>query len=132
MTGSASTGSSSGPQFRSGATPAQKAKAAVAVAMNAQPFTNYEPYLQPWSGTSVKNVTVTPSLITITLSGPGANGFTAAQTKLAVQELVWTAQAAIGQGTIPVKFVVAERLPEAVRDLPHRPDLQPPGTGPAV
>jgi len=94
-----------------GVTPAQKARAAVAVAMNAQPFTNYEPYVQPWSGTSVKNVTVTPSLITITLSGPGASGFTAEQTKLAVQELVWTGQAAVGQGAIPVKFVVASGSP---------------------
>ena len=93
-----------------GATPAQKAKAAVTVAMNAQPFTNYEPYVQPWSGTSVTDVTVTPSLITITLSGPGASGFTPAQTKLAVQQLVWTAQAAIGR-TIPVKFVVANGSP---------------------
>jgi Immunoglobulin-like domain of bacterial spore germination len=91
-----------------GATPAQKAKAAVAVAMNAQPFTNYEPYVQPWSSTKVEDVTVTPSLITITLSGPGASGFTPDQTKLAVQELVWTAQAAVGQGTIPVKFVLAD------------------------
>jgi hypothetical protein len=91
-----------------GATSAQKAKAAVAVAMNAQPFTNYEPYLQPWSGTSVKKVTVTASLITVTLSGPGARGFTAEQTRLAVQELVWTAQAAVGKGTIPVKYVIAD------------------------
>jgi Immunoglobulin-like domain of bacterial spore germination len=91
-----------------GATPAQKAQAAVAVAVNAQPFTNYEPYLQPWSATSVKSATVTPSLITITLSGPGAKGFTAAQTKLAVQQLVWTAQAAVGKGAIPVRFVVAD------------------------
>lgn len=91
-----------------GATQAQKAKAAVAVAMNAQPFTNYEPYVQPWAGTKVEDLTVTPSLITITLSGPGASGFTAEQTRLAVQELVWTAQAAIGQGNIPVKFVVAD------------------------
>ena len=90
-----------------GATPAQKAKAAVAVAMNAQPFTNFEPYVQPWSGTKVQDLELTPNLITITLSGPGASGFTPEQTKLAVQELVWTAQAAIGQGTIPVKFVVA-------------------------
>jgi Immunoglobulin-like domain of bacterial spore germination len=91
-----------------GATAGQKARAAVALAMNAQPFTNYEPYLQPWSGTSVQDVTVTPSLITITLSGPGPSGFSADQTKLAVQELVWTAQAANGKGTIPVKFVVAD------------------------
>jgi len=94
-----------------GATTAQKAKAALNVAMNAQPFTNFEPYVQPWSGTKVENVTVTPSLITITLSGPGANGFTPEQTRLAVQELVWTAQAAIGQGTIPVKFVVTAGSP---------------------
>ena len=91
-----------------GATPAEKARAAVAVAMNAQPFTNLEPYVQPWSGTSVKDVTFTPSLITITLSGPGASGFTPEQTRLAVQELVWTAQAAIGRGTIPVKYVVVD------------------------
>jgi Immunoglobulin-like domain of bacterial spore germination len=91
-----------------GATPAQKAKAAVAVAMNAQPFTNYEPYVQPWSGQSVKDVTMTPNVITITLSGSNASGFTKEQTRLAVQELVWTAQAAIGQGTIPVRFVVAD------------------------
>ena len=91
-----------------GATPAQKAKAAVAVAMNAQPFTNYEPYIQPWSGTKVEDLTVTPSLITISLSGPGKSGFAPEQTRLAVQELVWTAQGAIGKGTIPVKFVVAD------------------------
>lgn len=90
------------------ATPAEKAKAAVAVAMNAQPFTNDEPFVQPWSGTSVRNLTMAPNQITITLSGPGASGFTAEQTRLAVQELVWTAQAAIGQGSIPVKFVVAD------------------------
>ena len=91
-----------------GTTPAQKAKAALAVAMNAQAFTNLEPYIQPWSGTSVKDVTMTPNLITITLSGSGASGFTKEQTKLAVQELVWTAQAAVGQGTIPVKFMITD------------------------
>ena len=114
-----------------GATPAQKARAAVAAAMNAQPFTNYEPYLQPWSGTSVTDVMATPTLITITLSGPGASGFTAAQTKLAVQELVWTAQAAIGQGTTPVKFVVANGSPKLFGTYPTTqtynrppPDLQ--------
>jgi hypothetical protein len=93
------------------ATPAQTVKAAVAVAMNAAPLASVEPYLQPWSGTAVTNVTVTPSLITITLSGPGASGFSAAQTKLAVQELVWTAQAALGHGAVPVKFVVANGPP---------------------
>jgi len=89
------------------ATPAQKARAAVASAMNAQALSGYEPYVQPWSGTRVTKVTVTPALITISLSGPGSSGFTAEQTRLAVQELVWTAQAAVGKGSIPVKFVTA-------------------------
>ena len=91
-----------------GATPAQKAKAALGVAMNAQRFSNVEPYVQPWSGTSVQDLTVTPRLITVTLSGPGPKGFTAEQSKLAVQGLVWTAQAAINLGAIPVKFAVAD------------------------
>ena len=90
------------------ASPAQKAKAAVGVAMNAQPFTNYEPYVQPWSGTRVENVTVTPSLITITLSDGGAAGLTADQSRLGVAELVWTAQGAVGAGNIPVKFVIGD------------------------
>ena len=91
------------------ATPAQKAKAALGVAMTAQHFTGGEPYLQPWSGTSVQDVTMTAKLITVTLSGPGGAGeLTKEQTRLAVQELVWTAQAAIGKGTIPVKFVVTD------------------------
>jgi hypothetical protein len=114
-----------------GATAAQKARAAVAVAMDAQPFTSYEPYVQPWSGTSVTGVTVTASLVTITLSGPGASGFTPAQTELAVQELVWTAQAAVGRGTTPVKFVIADGSPTLFGTYPTAqtynrpaPDLQ--------
>lgn len=89
------------------ATPDQKALAAVAVAMDATAFTSAEPYLQTWSGTSVTSVAVTPSRITVTLSGPGASGFTAAQSKLAVQQIVWTAQAAVGKGNIPVKLDIA-------------------------
>jgi hypothetical protein len=92
-----------------GATPAQKAKTALAVAMNAQKFAIGEPYLQSWSGVSVRALTFTPKVVTITLSGPGVKGsLTAEQTRLAVQGLVWTAQAAIGQGPIPVKFAVAD------------------------
>jgi len=113
------TSSTSGPRFGlyrefvrtavpAGATPAQKARAAIAVAMTTQPFASIEHYVQPWSGTSVRNLTVTPSLITVSLSGPGSKGFRADQTTLAVQALVWTAQAAIGQGPIPVKFAVAD------------------------
>jgi len=122
-----------------GATQAQKARAAVAVAIRATPFNSVTPYLKPWAGTSVTNLTVDPSRITITLSGPGAPGFTAAQTKLAVQQLVWTAQAAVGQGNIPVKFVVtngtaklfgtypgsSSAVPGAGTDLDHVPGAEP-------
>jgi len=111
------------------ATPAQKVSASLTVAMGSRPMTGTASYVRPWAGTTVRSVTVTPKLITITLSGPGAKGFTARQTKLAVQGLVWTAQAAVGQGPIPVKFALAN---ETVRDLPHQPDLQPPGNEPGV
>jgi hypothetical protein len=75
--------------------------------MSGAPFSTTTPFLKPWAGTSVTNVSVSPSRITIPLSGPGAPGFTAAQTRLAVQQLVWTAQAAVGKGNTPVRFVVA-------------------------
>ena len=66
-------------------------------------------YLQPWSGTSVEAVSVTPTLITITLSNPGSPAVTDQDVRrVAVQQLVWTAQAAVGKGTIPVRFDVAD------------------------
>lgn len=87
-------------------TDAAKAKAALALAMNAQPYSNTDGYLQPWSGTRVTAVDVTPARITVTLSNGGPDGFDAQTQRLAVQELVWTAQAAVGKGTIPVRFSV--------------------------
>jgi hypothetical protein len=91
------------------ASDAQKAKAALALAMDAQRFSNTDGYLQPWSGTTVEAVQVTPELITVTLSGPGSPGITDKDVaRVAVQSLVWTAQAAVGKGTIPVTFTVAD------------------------
>lgn len=91
------------------ATDAQKAKAALALAMDAQPFSNTDGYLQPWSGTTVTKVAVTPKRITVSLSGPGSPGITDRDVaRVAVQSLVWTAQAAVGKGTIPVTFTVAD------------------------
>jgi hypothetical protein len=84
-----------------------RAKAALDLAMNAQPYSNTDGYLQPWSGTKVLSVAVTPARITIRLSNGGAPGFGAEAQRLAVQELVWTAQAAVGKGTIPVRFDLA-------------------------
>jgi hypothetical protein len=91
------------------ATDAQKATAALALAMDAQPFSNTDGYLQPWSGTTVDDVAVTPDLITVTLSGPGSPGIEDRDVaRVAVQSLVWTAQAAVGKGTIPVTFRVTD------------------------
>ncbi|KRE53863.1 Gmad2 immunoglobulin-like domain-containing protein [Phycicoccus sp. Soil748] len=89
------------------ATDADRVQAALAVAMNAQPYSNTDGYLQPWSGTTVSSVKVTSDTIQVELSGPGAEGFTPEVQRLAVQELVWTAQAALGRGAIPVRFQVA-------------------------
>jgi hypothetical protein len=92
-----------------GATDARKAEAALALAMDAQRFSNTDGYLQPWSGTTVERVAVTPQLITVTLSGPGSTGIDDRDVaRVAVQSLVWTAQAAVGKGTIPVTFRVAD------------------------
>ena len=90
------------------ATPAGKAKAALVLAINAQPYSNTDGYLQPWSGQTIGDVTVTKGQITIALANAG-NPDAAVTTeirRLAVQELVWTAQAAIQQ-TFPVRFEVA-------------------------
>jgi hypothetical protein len=89
-------------------TPEARAKAALVLAINAQPYTNTDGYIQPWSGQTIGDVTVTPQLITIDLANAG-NPLAAEDTevrRLAVQELVWTAQAAVQQGNIPVKITV--------------------------
>jgi hypothetical protein len=88
------------------ATDEAKATAALRLAMNAQPYSNTDGYLQPWSGTRVTSVRVTPGRITVGLSSRGPQGFDRETQRLAVQELVWTAQAAVGKGTIPVRFEV--------------------------
>jgi len=89
------------------ATDVDRVLASLSLAMNAQPYSNTDGYLQPWSGTRATGARVTSDRIDIELSGPGAEGFTPEVERLAVQELVWTAQAALGRGAIPVRFEVA-------------------------
>jgi hypothetical protein len=103
-----------------------KALAAVARAMDLQPFSSTAGYLTPWASTRVQAVSVTSTRITVTLSGPGRTGLDREVQRLAVQQLVWTAQAAVGKGTIPVTFRLADgssalfgRFPAA--DLYNRP-----------
>ena len=91
------------------ASDADKARASLDLAMDAQPFSNTDGYLQPWSGTAVEGVSVTPGLITVTLSNAGSPGVDDREVaRVAVQSLVWTAQAAVGKGTIPVTFRIAD------------------------
>ena len=95
------------------ATPAAKVKAALVLAINAQPYSNTDGYLQPWSGQTIGDVTVKDGVITIDLANSG-NPDAAVTTeiqRLAVQELVWTAQAAIQQ-TLPVRFEVSGGAPK--------------------
>ena len=110
-------------EFLRGDTPAtasdeEKAKGALDLALDAEPFSNTDGYLQPWSGTTVEKVTVTPQRITVRLSNAGSPGVTDADiARVAVQELVWTAQAAVGKGTIPVTFEVADGSPKLFGQL---------------
>lgn len=96
-------------QLPTNATPAEKAKAALVLAINAQPYSNTDGYLQPWSGQTIGDVTVKDGLITVTLANAGSQDAVVGEEnkRLAVQELVWTAQAAIQQ-TLPVRFEVAD------------------------
>ena len=88
------------------ATPAEKAKAALVLALDPQPYTNTDGYLRPWAGQTM--VTASPQLITIDLADAGTPGAVvgAENARLAVQELVWTAQAAVGRGAVPVRITV--------------------------
>lgn len=82
-----------------------RARAALTLAMHSRPSPDY---LTAWAGTAVPAVKVSPTGIRITLGNKGAGGFTREQTRLAVQGLVWTAQAAVGKGTLPVTFTVSD------------------------
>ncbi len=101
-----------GSELPTDATPADKVKAALALAINAQPYSNTDGYLQPWSGQRIGDVSVTDSLITVQLANAGSSDAVVGEEnkRLAVQELVWTAQAAI-QKTLPVRFDVADGSP---------------------
>lgn len=84
-----------------------RAGAAVELAMTAVP-PGTDGYLRTWEGVDLVDVAVTDARITITLSGPGGTGLPEDTGRVSVQQLVWTAQAAVGRGTIPVHFVLAD------------------------
>lgn len=88
--------------------PAAKAKAALVLALRPPSSTAAGDYLTPWAGQSINAVTVSPKVVTVDLATAGDPGAapTADVRRLAVQELVWTAQAALQKGNVPVRFTV--------------------------
>ena len=84
-----------------------RARAAVGLAMTAVP-PGTDGYLLTWDGVDLLDVSVTDARITITLSGPGTTALPEDTERVSVQQLVWTAQAAVGRGTIPVRFELAD------------------------
>ncbi len=84
-----------------------RARTAVELAMTAVP-PGTDGYLRTWDGVDLLDVTVTDARITITLSGPGGTSFPEDTERVSVQQLVWTAQAAVGRGSIPVRFILAD------------------------
>ncbi|HEV7196870.1 MAG TPA: Gmad2 immunoglobulin-like domain-containing protein [Pedococcus sp.] len=93
---------------RPGASPAERAKASLVLAIHAQASGSSDGYLQPWAGQTIGDVTVTSQRISIAVANAGSTGLDPETQRLAVQELVWTAQAAVGQGPIPVHFTIAD------------------------
>jgi Immunoglobulin-like domain of bacterial spore germination/Sporulation and spore germination len=89
------------------ATAAQKAQAALSAAVESRTGGGASPYLRPWGETTVEQVTLSDHLLTIDLSGGGSADVPAEQSRLAVQQLVWTATAAVGDAGLPVRFRVA-------------------------
>lgn len=65
-------------------------------------------YLHGWEGVSLVDAQRGPDSITVTLSGPGDPDLDEEWARISVQQLVWTAQAVVGEGTIPVRFEVAD------------------------
>ena len=90
-----------------GATPAQRTQAALAAAMEGATGSGQQPALRPWADTTVSGVTVADGQIAVELSDAGPTGLPHEQARLAVQALVWTATAAVGEGNLPVRFSVA-------------------------
>lgn len=86
---------------------ARRARAAVGLAITATPE-GTDGYLRTWEGVDLVDLSVSDALIRITLSGPGAPGFPEDTQRVSVQQLVWTAQAAVGRGQIPVRFDLAD------------------------
>lgn len=96
-----------------------RVRSAVQLSLDSSQLKNAQPTpIDLWPGGRVEAAAVTRRLITLTLSGPGSGKGSGDQVRLAVQQLVWTAQAAVGRGNTPVTFVMADGSPTVQGDLP--------------
>lgn len=84
-----------------------KLDAALEQALRANP-PGTDGYLYTWEGVDLVEAEVSDSQITITLSGAGRSGMDEDESRVSVQQLVWTAQAVVSKGKVPVKFVIAD------------------------
>lgn len=89
---------------------------------------NTDGYLNYWWDVSLDSVAVASDRITIRLSAPGASDVSEEEARISVQQLVWTAQAAVGEGTIPVRFEVAEGSGQLFGRLPTDRDYNRPAS----
>jgi hypothetical protein len=108
--------------------PESKALAALTLAMGDAPGSSS--YVSAWAGMRPLSVTVDADRIGVTLSGGLPSG-TPVSAELALQQLVWTAQAAVGQGTRPVVLSV-EGGGEVAPGVPSGREHQRPGDEAAV
>ncbi len=85
--------------------PTTRVEAAVRAAMGS--VANGSGYQPRWQGVDLGSAKVTADGIRLTLSR-GVSGLSTERAKVAVQQLVWTAQAAAAQGLLPVTFALAD------------------------
>lgn len=102
------------------ATPEARARVAVDLAMGATPAGST--YERLWAGVTLVDLDVGEAdRITIRLSGPAS--VSQADAELAVQQLVWTAQAAAAQGNVPVRFELVDGSDTVAGTLPASRDF---------
>ncbi len=89
--------------------PASRINAALTWAMRSDVVYPLADLAPPWHGMDVKQVDVADDLITITLaSGGTANLWSEQAERSVIAMFVWTAQAVLGRGRVPVTFVLAD------------------------
>lgn len=89
-----------------GATATDKVRAALELAVDTNRSSDTAGSVTLWKEGTIGAVDVSPQRITVDLQYDGAMGFDTEAQRVAVQQLVWTAEAALGKGAVPVKFTL--------------------------